>query len=55
MRTIDVATHKQDVSTPMFEYGVGVSTESTYVVKRIDSDFFDDEGGSEVVQEPATK
>lgn len=27
----------------MFDYGVGVSTESTYVVKRIDNDFFEDE------------
>jgi len=26
----------------MFDYGVGVKTESTYVVKRIDSDFFED-------------
>ncbi len=30
----------------MFDYGVGVSTESTYVVKHIDSDFFEDEGGT---------
>jgi restriction system protein len=29
----------------MFDYGVGVSTESTYVVKRLDNDFFEDEGG----------
>jgi len=31
----------------MFDYGVGVSTESTYVVKRIDSDFFENESGSD--------
>ena len=31
----------------MFEYGVGVQTESTYVVKRMDSDFFEDEGGGD--------
>jgi restriction system protein len=30
----------------MFDYGVGVSTESNYVVKRIDSDFFEDEASS---------
>lgn len=27
----------------MFDFGTGVSTESTYVVKKIDSDFFEDE------------
>jgi len=32
----------------MFDYGVGISTESTYVVKRIDNDFFEDEGGGDV-------
>jgi restriction system protein len=26
----------------MFEYGVGVSTVNSYVMKRIDSDFFED-------------
>jgi len=31
----------------MFEYGVGVQTESTYVVKRMDSDFIEDEGGGD--------
>lgn len=31
----------------MFDFGIGVSTESTYVVKRIDLDFFEDEGESE--------
>jgi restriction endonuclease Mrr len=29
----------------MFDHEVGVSTESTYVVKRIDNDFFDDDAG----------
>lgn len=29
----------------MFDYGVGVSTLNSYVVKRIDSDFFEDEVG----------
>jgi hypothetical protein len=27
----------------MFDFEVGVSTESTYVVKRIDNDFFEDD------------
>jgi restriction system protein len=39
----------------MFDYEVGISTESTYVVKRIDSDFFEDEVGSDVASEAATK
>lgn len=39
------------VATLMFEYGVGVSTEDTYVVKRIDSDFFEDEVDSDVAPE----
>jgi restriction system protein len=39
----------------MFDYGVGVSTESTYVVKRIDSDFFEDEEGPETATEAAAK
>jgi len=30
----------------MFEYGVGVSTLNSYVVKRIDTDFFDDESST---------
>lgn len=30
----------------MFDFGVGVSTESTYVVKRIDNDFFEEDAGS---------
>jgi restriction system protein len=43
------------VAELMFEYGVGVSTESTYVVKRIDSDFFEDEGGSSTATDDAAK
>ena len=39
----------------MFDYGVGVSTESTYVVKRIDSDFFEDEDGEDTAAEAAAK
>ena len=39
----------------MFDYGVGVSPESTYVVKRIDSDFFEDEVGSESAANSAEK
>lgn len=30
----------------MFDYEVGVSTESTYIVKRIDNDFFEDDIGT---------
>jgi len=29
----------------MFDYGIGVSTANSYVVKRVDSDFFEDEVG----------
>jgi restriction system protein len=39
----------------MFEYGVGVSTETTYVVKRIDSDFFEDDDGGDTTLEAAAK
>ena len=39
----------------MFEYGVGVQTESTSVVKRMDSDFFEDEGGGDTASEAAAK
>jgi restriction system protein len=39
----------------MFDYGVGVSTESTYVMKRMDSDFFEDDGGGDTAAEAATK
>jgi restriction system protein len=31
------------VAELMFDYGVGVSTVSSYVIKRVDSDFFEDE------------
>jgi restriction endonuclease Mrr len=30
----------------MFDFEVGISTESTYVVKRIDNDFFEDDAGN---------
>jgi hypothetical protein len=39
----------------MFECGVGVSTESTYVVKRVDNNFFEDESGSEVLADHFSK
>jgi len=39
----------------MFDYGVGVSTVNNYVVKRIDSDFFEDEVGFDVAPGSATK
>jgi restriction system protein len=35
----------------MFDFEVGVSTESTYVVKHIDNDFFEDDAGSNGVHE----
>ncbi len=35
----------QQLAELMFDHEVGVSTESTYVVKRIDNDFFDDDAG----------
>jgi restriction system protein len=31
------------LSELMFEYGLGVTTESTYHVKRIENDFFDED------------
>jgi len=34
----------------MFDYEVGISTESTYVVKRIDNDFFEDDIGVDATQ-----
>lgn len=38
----------QELAKFMFDFEVGVSTESTYLVKRIDNDFFeDDTGGNE--------
>jgi hypothetical protein len=39
----------------MFDYGVGVSTVDSYVVKRIDSDFFEDESVAEAAVETAVK
>jgi restriction system protein len=39
----------------MFDYGVGVSTVNNYVVKRIDSDFFEDEVAFDVAPDAATK
>jgi restriction endonuclease Mrr len=39
----------------MFEYGVGVSTDYTYIVKRIDSDFFEDEVDPDVASEVEAK
>ena len=38
----------------MFEYGVGVATVNSYVVKRVDSDFFEDEAVASAEAEPAT-
>jgi restriction system protein len=39
----------------MFDYGVGVSTESTYVVKRLDNDFFEGEGGIDTTTDAVAK
>jgi restriction system protein len=39
----------------MFDYGVGVATVNSYVVKRIDEDFFEDEGITETAAEAAAK
>jgi restriction system protein len=39
----------------MFDYGVGVTTASNYAVKRIDSDFFEDEAGSSAIAEAIGK
>jgi restriction system protein len=39
----------------MFDYGVGVQTEFSYVVKRMDSDFFEDDGGGGTAAEAAAK
>jgi restriction system protein len=36
----------------MFDYGVGVATVNSYVVKRIDSDFFEDEAVASAAAEP---
>jgi len=35
-----------ELSRLMFDYGIGVSTTHSYVVKQIDSDFFEDEPGA---------
>ena len=40
----------------MFDHGIGVSTANNYVVKRIDSDFFeDDELGTNIAAQATTK
>jgi len=39
----------------MFDYGVGVAIVNTYVVKRIDSDFFEDEIIPDSASEAAPK
>jgi restriction system protein len=39
----------------MFDYGVGVSTVNSYVLKRIDSDFFEEESAGEIISEAASK
>jgi restriction system protein len=39
----------------MFDYGVGVATVNSYVVKRIDSDFFEDEVMAEMAAEATAK
>jgi len=39
----------------MFDYEVGISTESTYVVKRIDNDFFEDEGSTDASTDGVAK
>jgi restriction system protein len=38
----------QQLSEYMFDYEIGVSTVDSYVVKRVDSDFFDDEAGMDL-------
>jgi len=35
----------------MFDYGIGATTANSYAVKRIDSDFFEDEGSTDTVEE----
>ena len=39
----------------MFEYGLGVSTVNSYAIKRIDSDFFSEDGGSVTIPDPIVK
>lgn len=36
----------RQLSELMFDYGIGVSTANSYIVKRLDSDFFDDDAGT---------
>ena len=43
LETKVILIHGLQVAELMFDYGVGVSTLNTYAVKRIDSDFFEDE------------
>ena len=43
------------LSELMFDFGIGVTTKNTYAVKRIDSDFFDDEDGADTETEVAAK
>ena len=45
----------EHVAELMFEYGVGASTESTYVVKRNDNNFFEDDSGDSAVAEFSVK
>jgi restriction endonuclease Mrr len=45
----------EQLTALMFDYGVGVSTMNTYVVKRIDSDFFEDESVPEAASETETE
>jgi restriction system protein len=41
------------LSELMFDYGVGVATVNSYVVKRIDSDFFEDEAVASAAADPS--
>ncbi len=36
-----------ELASFMFDFEVGISTESTYVVKRVDNDFFEDDAASQ--------
>ncbi|MFP5266992.1 MAG: restriction endonuclease [Acidobacteriota bacterium] len=36
-----------ELAASMFDFEVGISTESTYVVKRVDNDFFEDDAASQ--------
>jgi restriction system protein len=55
LETKVILINGQQLAELMFDYGVGVSTESTYVVKRIDNDFFEDEGGTDATTGEAAK